>query len=137
MKNTIRNLTLVLVVALCAVCMGVFASACGESKQTEFTVTVLYSDGTAVDGTKDALRVQICSADLKFCFSELPTVDAEGKVSFNIDSLENAAKAVEAQTTFVLHVLDSDNNILKLESEVTVDRTNPTATIKLADKAAA
>lgn len=139
MRKVIKSFALILVVAIAAACMSIFAAACGN-KETVFTITVQYSDGTAVDGTKDPLNVQICNADSSFCYAEQPTVDANGQVTFEIEKVDAAAAALGlTNVTYVIHVLDRNADIptqLDLVEEVTVDSSNTTATVKLAERTA-
>lgn len=95
MKKIIRNLTYGLIVALAIVCMGVFA-ACKDNDNkndgTTYSVTVVYPDGKAVDGTKDGsgeygntkISVQFCEVDANNTelHCELPiNLSADGKAS--------------------------------------------------------
>lgn len=73
--------------AIAVVCLGVFAVACTDDNggdNTSYTITVQYSDGTAVDGTKSNLEVQIClsrlTGELIQCYSTFK-VGTDGKVT--------------------------------------------------------
>lgn len=52
MKKMIKRIAVLLVIALAAIGMTVFTAACGSKGET-FSVTVLYPDGTPVNGLTD------------------------------------------------------------------------------------
>ena len=93
MKRAIKIFALVLTVAM-AMCIGVFAAGCNEEKATDYTVTVVYPDNKAVDGTKDgkakydpedkSVAVQICvvlaNGETGTCFTKV-NLSADGKAT--------------------------------------------------------
>ena len=148
-----KRIALLIVAAISAVCVGIFAAACdGDNKDNgakEFTITVYYSDGeTVVDGSDGSYYLQICLENDKvsFCSPNKGDIDANGIAKFNIatiDAQADAAAADDDQTLtdsdriYVLHV----NKIgvlgnLNTTEEVHVSKANPTAKIVLADVAA-
>ncbi len=131
MKKTLKSLALATVIAIAAVCMGLFAAACDKDEEaTSFTVTVLYTNGTAVNGETDALKVQLCTSDGS-CFMKLPVVDANGKASFDISEVETALGG----DTFLVHVI-FNSQVLNLKQEATVSRSAPSVTVTLANRTA-
>ena len=103
MKKILTSLAIVLAVAI-TLCVGVFASACNNSSTaTELTVTVVYPDGKAVDGTKDgngdyngnAIKVQFCDADNGENCYQLLNLGADGKITQSISQLQEALEGVE------------------------------------------
>lgn len=93
MQKIFKRVAILLAVMISVVCLGVCLTACNESG---YSVTVVYSDGTAVDGTKDGVNdldpddktveVQICVADANGetlnCFSS-KKLDANGKATLD------------------------------------------------------
>lgn len=58
MQKIIRRLALLLTVALSVICIGIVASACKDDKKTSnYVVTVVYPDGTAVNGTTEGYNI--------------------------------------------------------------------------------
>ena len=91
MKNV--KTILVLCLAICMViCLGIFASACGDDKD-KYTVTVLAPDGTAA---KD-LRIEFCSLDGSNLRCLSGSTDENGKVVFDIKEFSDT-------THFVMHI---------------------------------
>lgn len=139
-----KRIALLLTVAACMVCAGVFASACGDDKgpddkkATEFVVTVYYSDGeTVVNGTDYPCDVQICSGS--FCYPDFFKVDANGQVKINIANVDAAAEASSAEKSYVLHVwVDDEIDPLELTSDTDakVNANKTTAKLVLKDVAA-
>ena len=88
MKKIAKKLATVLSLALVVLCFGMFAAACGDDDKTTadaYTVKLVYSDGTAVDGTKVDTTVQLCHVNAAgeegTCF--LPKkVGADGTCNF-------------------------------------------------------
>lgn len=135
MQKIIKRTALLLALALAMVCMGLFASACGDAK--EYTVTVYYADGTLVDGTKDDIEVQIC-ADVEngFCYSPNAKVDANGVAKFDIADVDSKAeKTGFTDKRYVIHLWAPGNEALTLkEGKVTVDAKNASVKVTLADR---
>lgn len=141
MSKIFKRIATILAVAVALLCMGVFASACVENtptEATEYTVTVCYSDGTtAVDGTKNALKVQICDASGKFCYGVMPTIDASGVAKFDIEKVDAAAaEAKVTEKTYVIHVWSADYEQLEIKEEVKVSSSNASVKVVLKDVAA-
>ena len=140
-----KKFALLIVSAVCAACLGIFAAACDntdngdDNAATEFSITVYYSDGTTVvDGTKDPYTVQICLAD-GFCYTEMPTVGADGKVKFDIAKVDAAAinAGESAGLTYEVHVYAEDEfEPSELTQNVTVSKDNATVKAVLKDVAA-
>lgn len=130
MQKIIKRTALLLALALAVVCLGIFASACGEAK--EYTITVHYADGTVVDGTKDKFEVQICDANGGACY-ENTFIDANGVAKFDKAALDTKAENAGNQTKYILHVYDGRTE-LELKEKYTVDNKNATVTITLKDR---
>lgn len=139
----IKRISLLLAVALAALCLGVFASACGQAK--DFTITVYYSDGTTVvDGTAGTgYYVQICYFDtdkneLVNCYSPDEDNIDEGKVGKDgkaVISIANVqAQAPSGNIKYEVHVLTTE--ALELKQAVYVTADNPTANAVLKDVSA-
>lgn len=140
MSKIFKRIAMLLAVAAALLCMGVFASACGENpaEATDYTVTVYYSDGTtAVDGTKNALKVQICDASGVFCYGEVPTIDANGVAKFNIAKVDTAAAELNVTgKTYVVHVYSAEYEQLVLKEEVQLSGSAKSVKAVLKDVAA-
>ena len=142
-----KRITLLIIAAVSAVCVGIFAAACdGDKSPKEFTATVYYSDGeTVVDGTSENLMIQICieTEKISFCSTTAYNVDANGQAKINIakvnaevDSLTNEngdAPIPDSEKVYVLHVIKTGVGQLNLTSEVHVSKANPDAKIVLAE----
>ena len=129
MQKIFKRIALLLAVALSVVCMGVFASACGEKEATEFTITVYYSDGTTkVNGDNFKVVAQFCiPGEGGACYGDNPFVDANGVAKISIATLEGWKKSDE----YVIHAFGTDGNIPLKGAEVRVSRANPTAKLIL------
>ncbi len=103
MKTLFKSLTLAIALSL-AVCVGVFAAACGDKDNNkeqgeQYSVYVVYSDGTAVNGhtdgtgydmatyTETSIFVQWCSGER--CSTPV-RLGADGKASISASKLEEA-----------------------------------------------
>ncbi|MGN0814201.1 MAG: hypothetical protein ACI4MH_03110 [Candidatus Coproplasma sp.] len=69
MKKIFKRIALVLSLTLAVACLCSLFAACGDDNNSNkpYTVTVVYADGSAVDGTQGEdgqLNVQICTAQL-------------------------------------------------------------------------
>lgn len=150
MQNFLKKFGAIFVALLATVCLAVFAVACGNDDEDPdnggnppiddenpngdeyatdtFTVTVLYEDGTPIDGTKhssgeswimDALwptmsmpasyaQVQFCSvlADgtLGTCANPV-NIGEDGKATLNVADIVSVAETVNT-TTVELHILN-------------------------------
>lgn len=88
MKKLFKRISLILAAAVAVACMGVFAVACTDDNgggKTSYTITVEYSDGSAVDGTATGMTVQICeyiiaTGKLGACYGTY-NVGADGKAT--------------------------------------------------------
>ena len=143
MKKLFKCLSAVLALCL-AVSVGVIVSACGDGDKdnevTEYTVTLKYDNGNAVDGTKDGnddfggkVKIQLCDADNENkCFAFNFDVDASGKCTIPLSKIhtgdfENVKKlavhviGMPAGYTYSNnYVISSDN----AEITVTLNKTN-------------
>ncbi len=103
MKTLFKSLTLAIALSL-AVCVGVFAAACGDKDNNkeqgeQYSVYVVYSDGTAVNGhtdgtgydmatdTETSIFVQWCSGER--CSTPV-RLGTDGKASISASKLEDA-----------------------------------------------
>ncbi|MDE6442346.1 MAG: hypothetical protein K2L12_06320 [Clostridia bacterium] len=98
MQKIFKRVAILLAVMVSVVCLGVCLSACdGENDNTSgYSITVVYPDGKAVDGTKDGyfdldendktVEVQICvvlaNGETGRCFST-KKLDANGKATLD------------------------------------------------------
>ena len=140
-----KRIALLILAAVSAVCIGVFAAACdnGNKAPSDFTVTVCYSDGeTPVNGTDNPLIVQICLENdkISFCSTKTYNVDNNGKVKINIADVNAEADAVAAENgetltdsdrVYILHVLKIGEGQLETKDEAHVSKANPEAKIVL------
>lgn len=102
MKKLFKALTLALTVALAAVCISVFAAACGKDKGGEpvYAVYVVYEDGTPVNGHTDGTGWNLNDPEhetyisVKWCNANgCPTpvlLGADGKASIKVSEMEAA-----------------------------------------------
>lgn len=95
MQKILKRVAILLAVMISVVCLGAILSACGDNA-SGYSITVVYPDGKAVDGTKDGyyeldpddktVEVQICVADASGetlnCFSS-KKLDANGKATLD------------------------------------------------------
>ena len=100
MSNILKRFTLLAALIVAVLCAGVFA-ACGDQGETQettydYSITVVYPDGKAVDGTKDGyydldpedkqMTVQWCvlqtNGELGICSTPL-NLGANGKAGTN------------------------------------------------------
>lgn len=86
MKKIFKRISLALTLAIAIVCLCSFMAACGEENKS-YTVTVVYADGSPVDGTQGEggqLNVQICTAQMNGkliqCYNSF-NVGSDGKVT--------------------------------------------------------
>lgn len=135
MKKILTSLAIVLAVAI-TLCVGVFASACNNSSTAnELTVTVVYPDGKAVDGTKDgngdyngnAIKVQFCDADNGENCYQLLNLGADGKITQSISQLQEALEGVE---NFSLHILGLPDGY-SYDENIVLSAKNASVTIQL------
>ena len=124
----IKRISLILTLAITALCMSALISACNSA--TEFTVEVYYSDGTTlVDGTKDKYGIQICFFDtdkneLVTCSTVTGLVGADGKATVNIEAIEAEAPK-SGNIKYEVHVI-SVTQTEELKETVYVSRKNHT-----------
>lgn len=95
MQKTFKRLAVILLAIVATVCVAFSLTACGETV-TDYVVTVVYPDGTAVNGTTDgvnpldpsvkAVTVQICLVD-GGCY-DTQTLDANGKATLKAPSYQ-------------------------------------------------
>lgn len=145
-----KRIALLIVAAVSAVCVGIFAAACdgdnGDKEVKEFTATVYYSDGeTTVDGTGENLMIQICieTEAISFCSTNVYNVDANGQAKINIAKVNAEVDALtnengddpipDSEKVYVLHVLKAGAGQLKLTQEVHVSKANPDVKIVLSE----
>ncbi|MBD5632393.1 MAG: hypothetical protein HDP34_04110 [Clostridia bacterium] len=101
-------MTVALVIALSVTCMALFATACDGNDDKNYSVTVVYADGTAVNGTTDGtggmdgktVQIQVCQKDDPTKCYQLVSVDANGKVTIEAEKIE----AVLGTVTYAVHV---------------------------------
>lgn len=101
MKTLIKSITLAIVLSL-TVCIGVFVAGCQDKKDNQgeqYSVYVVYSDGSAVNGHTDGTGYDMATNTstfvfVKWCRGELcPTpikLGTDGKASYNAADLEKA-----------------------------------------------
>lgn len=95
----LTKFTLMIAMALSAIFAGVFLAACGgeetitEDDPNTFYITVVYPNGSAVNGTTDGtgdggkVYVQICDAENENSCSNPMQLGANGKLSVPMSSL--------------------------------------------------
>lgn len=136
MKKFVSKLALILAVAL-TLCTAAFLGACDGNNTTktatEFSVTVIYADGSPVDGTKDGgdnyegiIKIQFCDASGESCATPIP-LGADGKVTKSISELKEALGGVE---NFSLHVLGLKDGYT-YDENIVLNAQNASVTIKL------
>lgn len=115
MKRIFKNFTIAILV-LCSALVCAFAVACTNDNvdnpsTADYTVTIVYPDGKAVNGQKDGqggakVRTQICLKDgaCSPFFTENVYPDENGKISFSQARVESVLGA--GVTTFDFHVLN-------------------------------
>lgn len=90
MKKIIHSLAIA-VVALAALFTVVFAAGCNSDSGADpdkMTVSIVYSDGKAYDGTDSSLRIQLCKESDGTCTPLLTYApDANGKIIFSLKDL--------------------------------------------------
>ncbi|MDE7075939.1 MAG: hypothetical protein K2O62_01310 [Clostridia bacterium] len=113
MKKIIRTLTIA-VIALVAVFACTFALACnggnGGDKKSDYNFTIVYEDGTAVNGQKDSTTggkvwLQVCTdrcIDLNFKIERY--ADENGKISISQKDLNTWFDSTTDVTEFKFHV---------------------------------
>ncbi|MDE5722466.1 MAG: hypothetical protein K2I30_07015 [Clostridia bacterium] len=140
MIKTLRKITLGAVIALAVVCMGIFAAACDKNDDggEAYVITVLYPNGSAVDGQTEGtggvigdgeqgtfVMVQLCDADNEeHCYTQL-RLGADGKLSIPASELEEALSGVN---NFAVHLnglpegygYDDNYKVSKTNKEVTI-----------------
>lgn len=138
-----KRLAVLTLIALSAICMTVFASACNNAK--EFTATVYYSDGTTVvDGTKTPYLIQVCvdggACYMPMDFETALKIDANGKFTIAIATIEEWVAEIDSITTtpesYVLHVMQLNGTVMETTQEVTVSKSKPNVKLVLKDVAA-
>lgn len=98
MQKIFKRVAVILAVMVATVCLGLCLTACGDDEGTAsgYSVTVVYPDGKAVDGTKDGyydldedleyVEVQICivkaDGSTGTCY-DTKKLDAEGKATLD------------------------------------------------------
>ena len=96
----LTKFTLMIAMALSAIFAGVFLAACGgeetitEDDPNTFYITVVYPDGSAVNGTTDGtagdgskVYIQICDAETENACALPKQLGANGKLSVPMSSL--------------------------------------------------
>ncbi|MGN0817991.1 MAG: hypothetical protein ACI4L9_03380 [Candidatus Coproplasma sp.] len=90
MKKILKRITLALSLAIAVACLCSLFAACEDNgSNTTYTVTVVYSDGSPVDGTTGAdgqMNVQICTAQMNGkliqCYNTF-NVGSDGKATID------------------------------------------------------
>lgn len=107
MQKVFKRISLIVAMLLCTVFLGVCATACGESAANTITVSVVYPDGSAVNGETDGtggmneneLSVQFCNADNEsLCYTPI-SVNAEGKATVSVNDLKSAIGEAKYKVT--------------------------------------
>lgn len=116
MKKLLKSLSILVVVAICAICMTALFTACNKEELATDTIyiTVLDENGKAINGTTfgkgdynpdyHQVQIQFCTLD-GGCTVVTPNVGADGKAQFDLAVLKEFAKANNADTV-ELHVLN-------------------------------
>ena len=119
MKKLIKRFSILLIAALCTVCMAAFV-ACGDDNGDELAtdkiyITVLDENSNAINGTtfgegdynpdNHQVQIQFCTVDGDYgCSLTTPNVGADGKAVFDLAELKEFVKANNS-TTVELHIL--------------------------------
>ncbi|MDE5765775.1 MAG: hypothetical protein K2I17_01245 [Clostridia bacterium] len=130
MKKIIRTLTIA-VIAMVAVFACTFALACnGGDNKSDYNFTIVYEDGTAVNGQKDGIdgglvATQIClpgkdgmcvplsGGQINIC----PT-DKNGKLSLSQEKVNELFQSTTDVTVFIFHVMAVPGHKADCEVEV-------------------
>ncbi|MDE7401029.1 MAG: hypothetical protein K2N17_03135 [Clostridia bacterium] len=132
MKKIIRTLTIA-VIAMVAVFACTFALACnGGDNKSDYNFTIVYEDGTAVNGQKDGINggkvaTQICLPDVDnvkgACvpLSTGPSIfpDKNGKLSLSQEKVNELFQSTTDVTVFIFHVMAVPGH--KADCEVSVN----------------
>ena len=117
MKKLLKKLSILLIAALCTVCVAAFV-ACGDDNGDEFAtdkiyITVLDENGNAIDGTtfgvdkydeeNHQVQIQFCTLG-GGCTMNNPNVGTDGKAVFNLSDVKDLAQSGNTDTV-ELHVL--------------------------------
>lgn len=119
MNSTLKRFAVMLMVVIAAMCMAVLAACTdGEDKKDEyatdtFVVTVLYADGTPVDGTTGmdelagededphtSVTIQFCHETMG-CFNEKYVLDKNGKTTVNLSEVKESAKTYNTEEVVI------------------------------------
>ncbi|MDE7453783.1 MAG: hypothetical protein K2N22_05175 [Clostridia bacterium] len=121
MKKTIITIVAILTVMVATLCMSLTLTACGDKKADSYNFTVVYSDGTAVNGHKDGIggvdengdqgteiSIQICAVnpdtdDTGFCTSPV-LIGTDGKVSITSGTKEGQLNESKLEAGYKWHV---------------------------------
>lgn len=135
MKKIIRTLTIA-VIALVSVFACAFAAACGDGKEgnSDYNFTIVYEDGTAVNGQTGGanggkVATQIClpeSEGGKCVPLSLPTInifpDENGKLSLSQAKVNELFGSTTDVTVFLFHVMAVPG--YKADCEISVNGKN-------------
>lgn len=137
MQKILKRITLALTIALAIICLCSLFAACGDEEDTSvYKVTVLYTDGSIVNGQTDGTAgtdgkkviVQICDAtNLERCYKPVQ-LGTDGTVSIDATALE---EALTGASTFAVHLNGVPTGYSYDDSEV-LTTTSHSVTIKLA-----
>ena len=114
MKKYLTVLSILIVVAICAICMTIFAACDNDNELAtdKIYITVLDENGNAIDGTtfgeadfdpsNHQVIIQFCTLD-GGCTSQNPNVGKDGKAEFDLSIVKGLAEA-NSTDTVELHV---------------------------------
>ena len=115
MKKLIKKFSILIVAALCIMCMAAFA-ACGDGEKLDpntVYITVVDENGNPIDGTtfgkgdwdpdNHQVQIQFCTLD-GGCTPENANVGKDGKAEFDLSLIKALAESSNADTV-ELHVL--------------------------------
>lgn len=69
MQKIIRRVCALMVVAAAVICLGAFATACADNDE-DYTVTVVYEDGTPVKGSDGWSYGESATVTISWCLDE-------------------------------------------------------------------
>jgi hypothetical protein len=110
MQKILKRIAFTATLVLAIVCLCSFFAACGEKEDTSvYTVTVVYPDGTAVNGQTEGtagsddkkVMVQICDATNEARCYKLQQLGTDGVVTVDAAALE---EALTGATSFSVHL---------------------------------
>ena len=134
MNKWFKRIALCSILAVAVVCMGIFVAGCDKTTSTDYVITVVYPDGTPVNGETDGttgmsgtcVQVQLCQADDPIKCYQKVTLGTDGIARIKAEAIESALGKV----TYAVHVQGLPSTYTA-DDTLTVDATHKTLTITL------